>query len=238
MWLWNLLTSGLLLTALATPSLASDNFDCVSLTGERKIQWENEAEYWRAKWIKEFIGKDIGNYPVKVQLTIDFNGKGDGNTTYVYDETGKVTSFTMKVSGRGEKLQKDVLPHEVMHTVMAVYMGDITPRWADEGYATFIEQTKDQYRLRHVDNFKMVMNADDYPKDALNFYAQSTLMVEFLVQKKDVHTFRDFIYEFKHTQGDWPIYLKKYYGYEGYEDFQRDWQKWYSNRGRIIDVSN
>lgn len=224
---------------LATITLASENFQG---TTADSVKWEPVAEQWRTKWIKEFcVGREIKPYSPKVILTVGFNARGgSGETKYMVGPNGVKGGFTMNVRGKNAKeIQDQVLPHEVMHTVMATYMGADVPKWADEGYASLKESPLPPFPRQRLIPFKELMSSENYTEAPLNFYGESTKVVQWLVELKGIIVFRDFIYDFKHTQGDWPVYLKKYYGFSSYDDAQKAWEQWLVVTPlRIKDVSN
>lgn len=216
----------LLLTVLVSPTLPSQNFAITNdWPQDTKAKWEEVAESYRAKWLEEFVGKDIP-YEKPIPLTINFDNRsksGSGVTAYDINANG-CFNYRMTVNGPPERIQNSIIPHEVMHTVMAHYMKASGPRWADEGYCTYIEpKYNDRFNRSKFYPFKLIMNMEEYPPDVATFYGQSCSMVRWLVNLKDKRHFRDFIYDYMHTKGDWPLYLEKYYGFKTYEDAQAAW---------------
>jgi tetratricopeptide (TPR) repeat protein len=99
-----------------------------------------------------------------------------------------------------------VLPHETTHVVIAGMFGNApVPRWADEGIAVLSEPNEkiDLHRRNlgkhHKDGLlfglKELMELKDYPhpRQIGSFYAQSVVLVEFLVQKRGPKTFSEFV---------------------------------------------
>lgn len=217
------LISVLLLTVPVLPTLASDNFIIQNRwTQQQKDQWEQVAEEWRAKWMQEFVGHDIP-YTSKVRLTINFDREPSGVTMYQFDRNGNIASMSMVVNGPVSNVQYSVLPHEVMHSVSAYYFRTSPPRWSDEGYCTFIEPQRHVPPWSRRFRFKEIMNMQNYPQDVGSFYAQSTSMVGWLVNLKDKQHFRDFIGDYLNQEGDWPVFLDKYYGFKSYEEAEQAW---------------
>lgn len=221
---------------LVTPTLSSDNFNLTNpnTPQQTKEEWEQQCEKWRTKFIKEFIpDKEIPNWEIKAEIQISISNKEYGETTY--NENPSKGGYKIKVSAKTvDSIQKCILHHEIMHSVFATYCNTTIPRWADEGYSTYIEPIKiTNYVIHNETPFKIIMNQRDYPEDVSSFYGQSVQMVEWLVDLKGRIVFRNFVHEYVTTDVEWEPLLNKYYGFETYQEAQRQWKM----RGLIINVS-
>lgn len=220
---------------LATPTLSSENFTLINPNTPQNIKddWENLCEKYRTKYIKEFIpDHKIDDWEIKSTLEIKPGNKKQGATTYgQYPSKG---GYRIEISGDVKYIVNNILPHEVMHTVIGTYYNNIVPRWADEGYCTYLEPNGlNQYTLKREVPFKIIMNQMEYPEDYSSFYSQSTSMVGWLVDLKGRIVFRNFIGEYITSDKDWEPLLKKYYGFDSYQEAQRQWKM----RGLVIYVS-
>ena len=127
----------------------------------------------------------------------------------------------------------DVLPHEVSHSVMAVRFQGRTPRWADEGMAMLAEtpaSLKDCLdrlpRYRRTDAlFSLEVLTQTEEADQMNtmeYYAQSTSLVQFLTSLKGPRAFTDFLRTYI-MKGAEPA-LMQHYAIRGYSDLEKRWQ--------------
>jgi hypothetical protein len=127
----------------------------------------------------------------------------------------------------------DVLPHEVSHSVMAVRFQGRTPRWADEGMAMLAEtgvSIKDcvgrlpRYRkndsLFAVEVLMQTEEADHF--NTMEFYSQSTSLVQFLTAQKGPRVFTDFLRT--HIKKGAETALKQHYGINSFAELERRWQ--------------
>lgn len=206
-------------------SVASEHFNVINLPSPQKEKWEDLAEHWRTKWFKLFVGEDIP-YKEIATLKITVNDRlkvGGGQTTFVIDNS-EVHNFRIEIQGPVEGMSNTVLPHEVMHTILASYYKRGLPRWADEGYCSYIEPIKVNMPWTTRYPFHAIMEMTDYPPDTKSFYMQSMSMVDWLINLKDLKTFRSFLEEAPFG-GDHQPALLKYYNFKSYQEAEQAWNK-------------
>jgi hypothetical protein len=144
-----------------------------------------------------------------------------------------VYSRTIHIPAKEAKLLEDVLPHEVSHSVMAVRFQGKMPRWADEGMAMLAESPAAideclgrlaKYKKQDALFALEVMLQTDEPEHimTLEFYSQSTSVVQFLTKRKGPATFTAFLRTCL-RKGYEPA-LKEHYAIEGFRDLERQWQ--------------
>ena len=117
-----------------------------------------------------------------------------GHSRIESDPSGRVTARRLDLRMDIAGMMDAVLPHETTHVVLAGMFDSFhVPRWADEGIAVLSEpDTKiDQHRRNllknqkegHLFGLKELMELKDYPhpRQIGAFYAQSVVLVEFLV---------------------------------------------------------
>jgi putative heme iron utilization protein len=127
----------------------------------------------------------------------------------------------------------DVLPHEVSHSVMAVRFQGRAPRWADEGMAMLAETPVSilecvgklpRYRreegLFALEILMQTREADHF--NTMEYYAQSTSLVQFFASQKGPQAFTKFLRQYIH-KGAQPA-LKDHYGIQDYADLEKRWQ--------------
>jgi hypothetical protein len=132
-------------------------------------------------------------------------------------------------------LLEAVLPHETTHVVLAGQFGAFdVPRWADEGIAVLTEPA--DMIAQHRKNLarcqrdgllftpKELMGLKDYPpaRQVAAFYAQSVVLVDFLVQQKGPETFSAFLRE--GLKDGYEPALRKHYGWD-YATLQTSWNR-------------
>ena len=126
-----------------------------------------------------------------------------------------------------------VLPHEITHAVMIGHFVDQLPTWADEGMAGIAQRRADFDDFRKLLNrferkgklfsLQTLMEMDGYPDDDVDlFYAQSALLVEFLLKEKEPKVFISLLREAK--KNGWPQALKQLYGFANFDDFEKRWK--------------
>src|SRR5262249_53541989 len=99
----------------------------------------------------------------------------------------------MRIQGSQQQVLENLLPHEITHTILADHFRQPIPRWADEGAAMLAElesehqkhdavirkalQEGKAMRLPHLFQMK------EYPQNLAVFYAQSSSITRFLVDR-------------------------------------------------------
>ncbi|MFQ3593212.1 MAG: hypothetical protein SNJ82_08505, partial [Gemmataceae bacterium] len=121
---------------------------------ERLGQW---AEYYRKAKAKEWLGREIPNWPQRCPLEVVVNFGQSGGFTQFMLGGGSYLPTKMQVEGKMERIIASVLPHEITHTVMAHYFGRPVPRWADEGGAVYSED--DQERMQHEGEVRRILSS-------------------------------------------------------------------------------
>ncbi len=174
-----------------------------------------------------YLHPDRANYASQTKMK---NTLGHMHTTLDWGGVA-LRSIHLPVSEASQV--SDVLPHEVSHSVMAVRFQGHTPRWADEGMAMLAETPASiadcvdrlpRYRkddgLFSLEVLMQTQEPEQY--NTMEFYAQSTSLVQFLVAQKDAPTFTKFLRSYI-SKGAEPA-LKKYYAINGYGDLEKRWQ--------------
>jgi hypothetical protein len=98
----------------------------------------------------------------------------------------------MMLRGPLERIVETLLPHEVLHTILASHYQGAVPRWADEGAALSVEPEAEQLRLWAQAGRRLLrgprkslgdlFTCEQYPTDReemVAFYAQGAV-TEFL----------------------------------------------------------
>jgi hypothetical protein len=210
----------------------TSNFTVQAPTRRIAEQVARAAEQSRKALARLWLGRELPAWakPCPVRVEINLRGVG-GATTFSFHE-GKVVQQSMSVQGPLETVLADVLPHEVMHTILAHRFGRPVFRWADEGVACLAESATGRERqeqaLRHVlDRGQLLplarlLGLRDYPmKDLRTFYAQGHSLTRFLVGARGQAKFLAFL-----AQGErdgWNRAVKAQYGYRNVAALERAW---------------
>ncbi len=189
------------------------------------------AELHRKRIAEQWLGKELPKWtkPCKIQVKIrPENARG---ATTMNFEGG--IGLSMLLEGPLDQLLADTLPHEVTHTVMATHFGKPIPRWADEGIAMMSESPEERTRhvlqaLQLVANgrtmrLKKLLPMTNFPVHPI-LYAQSHLLISFLVEQKDRATLLVFVKD--GMQGDWDKAAAKHYGFRDLEQMESLWKQW------------
>lgn len=198
---------------------------------------EQQAEHCRKTLAIEWLGYELPAWskPCTVELVPTTN-TGGGSTFYGFDGS-KAFDFEGKWTGPEERLLQDVIPHEVLHTVLATKFGQV-PRWADEGAAMNSEFTDTANKLFDAHLHQKLYRPNDggfptdqllrfteYPKDFQTFYAQSYSLSRFLIQFNGKRGFVDFMEQALRIN-DYEPALKDHYGLTE-DTLQTTWLSWY-----------
>jgi hypothetical protein len=197
---------------------------------ERVGQW---AEHYRREKAREWLGREMPNWPEPCPLHVRVTPTGAGGATSFNFTAGHVWQ-TMEIEGPIDRLIASVLPHEVTHTVFAHYFRCPVPRWADEGGAVLSED--DLERNNHDMMARQILNSGralplsylfglkNYPRDPRDIgalYAEGYSVSSFLVASSNRKVFLEFL---GHGMNyGWDTALRTYYGYQNVEQLQQAW---------------
>ena len=148
---------------------------------------------------------------------------------------GRVSDQTMTVEGRLDRILASAIPHEVTHTVFAVYFGGPMPRWADEGASLLSEDLRERKRHDQITVELLSRRGDmplgrlfrieDYPQDLMGFYGQGYSISRFLVEMGGRPRFLAFVRE--GLKAGWDRAAKTHYGLADIREMDRAWRSWH-----------
>ena len=219
---------------LAVPAYAQNFKMSGSCSREFLTQCANRAEQSRKELAVQWLGHELPNWSSPCLVTIkQTNSHGGGSTSFAFDND-QATQFTGIWEGSSKAILDDVIPHEVLHTVLATHAKRAIPRWADEGAACFVEGAEIQkiYHASLITCLKAnrcfptaeLFRATEYPKDWEAFYAQSISIGSFLIQANQQRGFVAFI-EDGFANG-WPTAVTEHFGYRDAKELQDSWMEW------------
>lgn len=235
-------------------SYRTDNFSVAAGPDRAYAQRiAEEAERHRRRMSVEWLGKaapPAGDNPVAITYSLyGPNSRGGGGSTTYTVKDGEITGTKMTIQGDRESLLKNILPHEVLHTVLAGKLGAGIPRWADEGAASTAESPEEQRKkyLTPLNNslarsrqfgLEEMFNMTEYPTDVnrtWEFYGQSNSLAHFLIEQggggaKGKQTLVHFLAEGMRTD-QWAQALGKHYAAGSVRGLERDWTRWHAGGG-------
>lgn len=177
--------------------------------------------------------------PLAVPCGIDVtmaNHTGRSSLSYSFLPDGKVDGAMMHLEGGAERLPA-LLRHEVMHLVLAAEFKTALPRWLDEGIS-FLQESSNlpqryKQRVAAARTFatliplRELLAMENYPADTLLMYAQSSLLVDWLLQQggkgKLVECLRSV--DAREMAKALPGKLVAAYEFESFEEMETAWLK-------------
>jgi hypothetical protein len=196
---------------------------------ERMGQW---AEYWRKAKAKEWLGREIPNWPHKCPLEIKITYGNSGGATSFDFIRGVYLPVQMEVEGKMDRIIASVLPHEVTHTVLAHYFGQPVPRWADEGGSVLSED--EQERQQHEGEVRRIVASrtrviplrrlfelKQYPRDMIVLYAEGYSVTSLLVSRSNRAEFLAFVAD--GMRRGWDNALQAHYKIKSVEQLEAEW---------------
>ncbi len=173
---------------LPAPRVWAQNFS----TNDSELH--STAEAARERSAKFWSGQSLpGNWftPCPVHWS-NRAGPGTGLTSFQI-QNGEVYGWQMTLRGDRVTVLRDVIPHEVDHTVRASLCRRPLPRWLDEGCASLFESesSHDQLRQLRLTSRQTLLNPASidqlrYPEsagDTSRLYAEGFSLVEFLLSR-------------------------------------------------------
>lgn len=194
------------------------------------------AEKYRHDLAVSWLGKPLQDWSSPCVITVrvgDTMGAG-GATTFMFDR-GEVYGWRMSIQGSRQRLLDSVLPHEIVHTILATHFRRPLPRWADEGAATSVEhisERKKYYRMLHqflrngrgID-FDSMFAMSEYPADVLPLYSQGFTLADFLIRQGGRQKYIAFLGDGLDS-GCWPEAIKRHYRWDNLGELQNVWLAW------------
>jgi len=212
------------------------NFIIETPDPELAQQFGVAAEKYRRDLAVEWLGKAMPNWSQPCFTTIEVGPRlsPGGATTFAFDR-GEVFGWRMTIQGSQERLVDSVLPHEILHTVLASHFRRPLPRWADEGAASSVEHVSERNKHRHKlyeflrtgrgIAFNRMFAIKEYPADIMPLYAQGHSLATFLLQQGGPRKYVNFLADGLQG-GDWSGAIERQYGVGGTGPLQESWLAW------------
>ncbi len=228
----------------------SEHFTAYGASKEQAESVATNAEVWLKHLNNEWFENKPINWPVKAEIVANVDEKlgAGGETNFNISKSGILLGIESKVQGSPERLSDSVIPHEILHILAATNFSNQLIRWADEGIATSIECSAEKLRLKDIissdikrieqglgsslETFDKILVRITYPEDQkalLEFYAKSTSLTEFLIEREGKEHFMNFLKEAnpeKTNLQHWNRLLNKYYKLDGSFELEVTWRMW------------
>jgi hypothetical protein len=170
------------------------NFVVEAPTDELARALTTDAELHRRALALKWLGQELPAWSKPCPIRYAQGLGNNGATTFHFDKNASgepvLKSLAMELRGEFKSTRAAVLPHEVMHAILASYFGKPVPRWADEGIACLAEpdeqQANQDRRAREFLNggrgirLKVLLPMTGYPRDVLALYAQGHSVARYL----------------------------------------------------------
>ena len=197
------------------------------------------AEMTRSTLQRKWFGEEAADWDGKCSIYLHANRENYLEKTKMKNTLGHMRTLDMggmflrsiHLPCKEPSQVIDVLPHEVSHSVMAIRFQGRTPRWADEGMAMLAETPSSieeclgrlpRYRRKeNLFSLEVLMQTEEAEQfNTMEFYSQSTSLVQFLAAEKGPRAFTEFLRTYITKGGGAEAALKKHY------DIQAIWQTW------------
>lgn len=210
------------------------NFIILTDNPELSEKIAESAEHYRLAISKDWFGDETKPWSSRcvIRVKIDLR-QVTGRTIGVFNNRD-ASDMVMILSGSEKQILNEVLPHEMAHALFLTNFDKPVPLWAHEGVASQSDSDELQKHYRNtisavkgIYQTRTLLNVNDYPPDQKwheIFYAQSNLLVKFLINEKDKLTFIKFITYAE--ENDWDDAIYRYYGYKNAEELDDAWRKY------------
>jgi hypothetical protein len=235
-----------------TPCIAAtaetDNFVVSANSLEVAVAVAEVAEETRASLAREWLGRDLDDWTEKCVVSVDSERtRLGGDTTYSLIR-GDVARWRIELRGPVDRILETLVPHEVLHTVLATHFRDAVPRWADEGAAMSVEAPHEQDRLWKLlgggllnqprRSLAELFTIDVYPQNSAElreFYVQGAAVTQFLLTAGKTR-FVEFIGAGK--EHGWERAVRDCYGFEDIAALEAAWTTWLVSERAAIELSD
>lgn len=214
-------------------SVRTPNFVVQATNPELAQQVGEAAEQARRELAQLWFGSEFPRWAFPCPITVQIDGASGGETRFQFEQ-GEVYGWQMRVQGPPAAILRDVVPHEVNHTIFASAFRRPLPRWVDEGACTTVESEAFRQRMDGALNkflrsdrgipFNVMMPAGAYPRDVLPLYAQGHSVATFLIDHGGHRKFAQFIGD--GLEVGWPRAVAEHYAYADLSELQTTWLAW------------
>jgi hypothetical protein len=233
--------------ALHAETVRSANFEVIADSGDVANLLAGHAEELRTTLAQDWLGSELPTWEQRCAVQIDAGSdRLSGDTTYSL-APARDKHWRMVLRGPVDRIVETLLPHEVLHTILASHYRQAVPRWADEGAALSVEAKADQDRLWAHEGTQLLRGprrplvelfaSEQYPDDRNElraFYAQGAAVTEFLLLAGKAR-FLSFV-ELGMKEG-WERAVAVHYGFSDVASLEAAWIDWLHNARPTISLA-
>jgi RNA polymerase sigma factor (sigma-70 family) len=196
------------------------------------------AEAERQRLGKQWLGQAPPHWkqPCLIHVSVPKGKKANGFASFAYEENRRFAprQEVWLQAPKVQDLMPDVLPQQVMHTLLAHELGANHPRWIESGAGCMVqsdEAKKDRLATlaKALADGKTMPLAKlfalrDYPDGDLNvWYSQCLSVCQFLVERKDRAALLAFVQ--RGSERGWDEAARRYYGFADIIELDVAWRK-------------
>lgn len=214
-------------------SFRSQNYVVTANSAEMAKKIALAAEDYRKKLALEWLGRELPPQTPPLAIHAYLNLHSEGRTDFM-PTPGGLEPLGMEIGGPEARLLDSVLPHEILHTVLARAFTGPVPRWADEGICMTTEC--EATRQKHSELFskyrrdgklmplKSLLQSVDYPDDFMILYTQGHSLTNYLLERKDKATLLAFLNDGMRSR-NWEKALFDHYGFASLNALESAWKR-------------
>jgi len=216
---------------------SSDNFLVYAPDQELADEVLKKSEQLRKRLAKAWLGEELPLGAGAAVIQIKLSATEDKALTWIKDHPGK-QYHSVSIRSSREKAVGVTLAHELTHVILATKFLGKLPRWADEGVASF--QDESELCLKRRATLIQYSNSGEWPNltDVLNqvgatadehqFFSVATSISEFLLDRGDESTF--FKFAIDGQEMGWESAARKHYEFPSLKAMELRWQEWVENQ--------
>ena len=221
---------------------SSDNFVVYAPTQELADEVLKKSEQLRTKLARAWLDKELAPGVGAAMIHIILSQKEDRGFTWPKDHPAKrYHSVTIKSSR--EKALGVTLAHELTHVILATEFQNKLPRWADEGAASFQDESSLQRRRRETlmefahsgqwPSLENVLGQEGVSTEEHRFFTVANSLTEFLLEKGEPRVFFQFSVDGR--EKGWEFAARKHYEFRSLKELEARWREWSAKTSRRSD---
>ncbi len=219
-------------------SYRTENFIVTAPTVELATEVARAAEQYRGDLARRWLGTELPAWqrPCVIEVREGPQVRLGGQTSFVFLH-GCPTDWRMSIAGPARQILHAVLPHEILHTVLATHFRQPLPRIIEEGICVSAESEesratlREHSRLESPDGTPMTLDqllaARDYSANVDLFYSEGYSLTRYLLARGGRHTVIRFLADGLRGN-NWEESARRHYGAENLTQLQQDWTQWRS----------
>lgn len=221
---------------------SSDNFVVYAPTQELADEVLKKSEQLRTKLARAWLDKELAPGVGAAMIHIILSQKEDRGFTWPKDHPAKrYHSVTIKSSRK--KALGVTLAHELTHVILATEFQNKLPRWADEGAASFQDESASQSKRRetllkfaHTDEWpslREVLCQEGVSAEEHHFYSVANSLTTFLLEKGEPRVL--FQFSLDGQEEGWEFAARKHYEFRSLVELETQWREWSAKTTRRSD---